>query len=140
MADQDELTTDDQDVEQNDDDHQDDEHDGDTFPREYVEKLRKENKGYRERAKTAEGNLDASLRELFRHKVERNGKLADPDDLPYDAELLADDDALDNAIDDLIAKRPHYGKRKINGGSAGQGVTGDKEQPRSLMGILSGSV
>ncbi|MFB1297335.1 hypothetical protein ACAG24_017635 [Mycobacterium sp. pW049] len=113
--------------------------DAETFPREYVEKLRKESKGYRERAKTAEANLDATLRELFRFKVERNGKLADPEDLKYDAELLADDDALDAAVDDLLAKHPHYAKRKV-GGTVGQGVTGTKDEPFSLMGRLSQAV
>src|SRR4051812_4629809 len=70
--------------------HPDDEPDenAETFPRSYVEKLRKESQGYRERAKDAETRADDLARQLFRLRVDATGKLADPDDLPYDPELL----------------------------------------------------
>lgn len=122
-----------------DDEHDDPDEDAETFPRSYVEKLRKESQGYRERAKTAEANLDAALRDLFTARVTATGKLADPDDLPYDAELLADEDKLTETIDELIKRKPHLAARKIFG-SVGQGVTGTKDEPFSLLGRLQQSV
>ncbi|OBK69521.1 hypothetical protein A5653_12535 [Mycobacterium colombiense] len=119
--------------------HGEPDEDAETFPRSYVEKLRKESQGYRERAKTAEANLDAALRELFTARVTASGRLADPDDLPYDAELLADEDKLTGAIDELIKRKPHLAARKISG-SVGQGVTGTKDEPFSLLGRLKQSV
>lgn len=80
----------------------------DTFPRSYVEKLRTEAKDNRHRAETAEIRSDELTRQLFTMRVQATGKLADPTDLPYDAELLADDDKLNAAVDELITKRPHY--------------------------------
>ena len=119
-----------------DEERQDDEERGDTFPREYVEKLRTESKGYRERAKTAETNLDAVQRELFRVKVASSGKLASPDDLPYSADLLTDDEALATAIDELVTAKPHYAARKP-AGNVGQGQTGKQEQKPTWLGTLS---
>lgn len=113
--------------------------DGQIYPAAYVRKLRRENQGYRDRAKAAETRAEDLSRQLFRVRVEATGKLADPDDLPYDADLLADDDKLNTAVDDLIAKRPHYAKRKV-AGSVGQGVTGSREEPFSLLGRLKQSV
>jgi hypothetical protein len=132
---------DDQDVTP-DDDRQDDEpgdENAETFPRSYVEKLRKESQGYRERAKTAEANLDAVQRELFTARVTATGRLADADDLPYDAELLADEDKLTEAIDELLKRKPHLAARKVSG-SVGQGVTGSKEESFSLLSRLKQSV
>ena len=120
-----------------DDERQDD--DAETFPRPYVEKLRKESQGYRERAKTAEANLDTALRELFAARVTATAKLADADDLAYDTELLADDDKLTEAIDELIKRKPHLAARTVSG-SVGQGVTGTKDEPFSLLGRLQHSV
>ncbi|NKZ13658.1 hypothetical protein HGA11_22020 [Mycolicibacterium septicum DSM 44393] len=114
-----------------------DDHSG-TFPRAYVEKLRTEAKDNRHRAETAEQNLDAVMRELFTAKVSATGKLADPDDLPYDAELL-DDDKLTAAIDELTTRKPHLAARKASG-SVGQGVTSTKDEPFSLLGRLQQSV
>ncbi|MFN6542805.1 hypothetical protein [Mycolicibacterium nivoides] len=140
QPDEDVNEPDDQDVTP-DDERQDDEPDEDaeTFPRSYVEKLRKESQGYRERAKTAEANLDAALRELFTARVTGTGRLADPDDLPYDAELLADGDKLTGAIDELIKRKPHLAARKVSG-SVGQGVTSTREEPFSLLSRLQQSV
>lgn len=123
------------------DEHPDDEPDenAETFPRSYVEKLRKESQGYRERAKAAEANLDAALRELFTARVAATGKLADAEDLPYDAELLTDDDKLTEVVDELIKRKPHLAARKVSG-SVGQGVTGTKDEPFSLLGRLQRSV
>ncbi|WP_124712693.1 hypothetical protein [Mycolicibacterium nivoides] len=123
------------------DDVQPDDDQGDTivYKRADIEKLRNEARDNRHRAEAAEARVDELSRALFTARVEATGKLADPDDLPYDAELLTDDDKLNTAVDDLIAKRPHYGKRRVSG-SVGQGVTGDRDEPFSLLGRLQRSV
>ncbi|WP_460359526.1 hypothetical protein [Mycobacterium sp. ZZG] len=78
----------------------------DTFSREYVEGLRKESAGYRDRAKTAETRVDELSRALFLAKVAATGKLSDPTDLEYNADLLDDPEALDIAIDVLTESKP----------------------------------
>ncbi|MDN6537105.1 MAG: hypothetical protein L0K73_09920 [Corynebacterium variabile] len=83
---------DDQDSSQGHDDPGSDEQD--TFPRAYVEKLRKENAGYREKAKRTE----ALERRLHHALVAADGRLADPSDLPFDAAHLDDPDALAAAV------------------------------------------
>lgn len=110
--------------------------DGDTFPADVVRKLRKESAAYRERARTAEARVDELSRALFTARVEATGKLASADDLPFDAALLDEPDALDAAVDELIAKRPHYAKRKV-AGNIGQGVHGEKSGPVDFSGLLT---
>lgn len=118
------------------DEHQDDANDG-TYPAKVVKDLRKENASHRERARTAEARADDLARQVFRLRVEATGKLADPDDLPFDADLLADDDKLTAAVDDLIAKRPHYAKRRA-AGSIGQGERGYENVPQDFSALLRG--
>lgn len=105
----------------------------DTFPREYVEKLRKENAGYRDKAKKAEDYA----RELFHARVAATGRLADPDDLAFDESLLDDRDALLAAVEDLLARKPHMGSRKPRG-DVGQGHGGGSNDV-DLAGILRGN-
>lgn len=93
--------------------------DAETFPREYVEKLRKEAADARTRAKRAD-ELGAAL---FTERVRATGRLADPSDLPFSDELLADPDALSEAIGTLLAKKPHLASRTPRG-DVGQGSTG----------------
>lgn len=121
------------------DDQDDDDENADTFPRAYVEKLRGEAKDNRHRAEAAENRVSEISRQLFRLRVESTGKLADPDDLPYDADLLGDDGKLNAAVDELLAKRPHYARRKVSG-NVGAGVTGTREEPFSLLSRLQQSV
>lgn len=102
----------------------------DTFPREYVEKLRKENATYREKAKKAE----VYAQELFNARVAATGRLADPTDLPFDEAALDDHDALVAAVDDLLARKPHLASRRVVG-DVGQGVTGSGDTV-NLAGIL----
>ncbi|MGP4058492.1 hypothetical protein ACTWP6_27330 [Mycobacterium sp. 4D054] len=109
----------------------------DTFSREYVEGLRKESAGYRDRAKTAETRVDELSRALFLAKVAATGKLSDPTDLEYNADLLDDPEALDIAIDVLTESKPHLKARKITG-DVGQGSRGKGEQPFSLLQALKG--
>jgi hypothetical protein len=113
--------------------------DADQFPREYVEKLRKESAGYRDRAKSAEDRADALARELFTARVAASQKLADPSDLEYNADLLEDSEKLTAAINELIAARPHYAARKMTG-TVGQGVKGDTSAPFSLLDRLKQTV
>lgn len=117
---------------------QDTEHDeSDTFPRAYVEKLRRENASYRERAKrvdelVAHGN-DLQAR-LHTELVRATGRLADPDDLPFDEAHLDDSDALAADIDALLADKPHLASRRPKG-DVGQGATRSKT-PVDLAAML----
>jgi hypothetical protein len=105
--------------------------DPETFPREYVEKLRKEAAEARTRAKRA----DDLARELFAAKVTATGRLADPSDLAYDEALVADSDALNAAIDALLTAKPHLASRTPRG-DVGQGPTGGDASHVDLAALL----
>lgn len=92
--------------------------DSDTFPREYVEKLRDENAKYRQRAQKA----DDLAHRLHKALTEATGRLQDASDLQYDETHLDDPEALETAISELLAKKPHLGSRKP-AGNIGQGVS-----------------
>ena len=103
----------------------------DTFPRSYVEKLRKEAGDARAKAKDRDdlaGRLHVAL-------VAATGRLADPTDLPFDEDHLADPDSLTAALDDLLTRKPHLASRRPVG-NIGQGVTTDGQTAVSLAGIL----
>lgn len=101
-----------------------------TFPRAYVDKLRKEAAGYRERAKRA----DDLAQRLHTSLVEATGRLADARDLPFDESHLEDPQALQTAIEALLAERPHLASRRPMG-NIGQGVA-PVSNDVSLGGIL----
>lgn len=101
-----------------------------TFPREYVEKLRKENAGYRDRAK----DRDTLASRLHTALVAATGRLADPTDLQFDAAHLDDAEALTTALDDLLAAKPHLATRRVSG-NVGQGAA-EGAQSVDLAGIL----
>ena len=107
------------------------EEDAETFPRAYVEKLRQEAAEARVRAKRA----DDLARELFTARVAATGRLADPNDLPFDDALLADMPALEAAIDELVSQHPHYAARRPRG-DVGQGATGSDAGTVNLAGLL----
>ncbi|WP_448810465.1 hypothetical protein [Agromyces bauzanensis] len=89
-----------------------------TFPREYVQKLRDESARYRQRASdrdTLAGRLHTAL-------VAATGRLADPTDLPFDDAHLDDPDALTAALDALLDRKPHLATRKPSG-NIGQGAS-----------------
>lgn len=88
----------------------------DSFPREYVEKLRRENQTYRDRAKSA----DVLAQRLHIELVRATGRLADPSDLPFDVEHLDDPDKLTEAIEELLTAKPHLANRRPSG-DIGQG-------------------
>jgi hypothetical protein len=95
--------------------------DPETFPREYVEKLRREAGDARVRAKDRDdlaGRLHVAL-------VAATGRLADPTDLAFDEDHLSDEDALTAAIDDLLDKKPHLASRRPVGGIGQGAVQGD---------------
>lgn len=102
----------------------------DTFPREYVEKLRKEAADARVKAK----DRDTLAERLHVALVAATGRLADPTDLPFDPEHLDDADALSAAIDALVERKPHLASRRPIG-DIGQGASTGIE-PVSLAGIL----
>lgn len=105
--------------------------DPDMFPREYVQNLRREAAGHRDRAKKA----DEYATQLHTLMVEKLGKLADPSDLPFDEAHLTDPAALEAAVEALLEKKPHLASRKVYG-DIGQGTRGDGTESVSLAGIL----
>lgn len=102
-----------------------------TFPRSVVEKLRQENGRYRQRAQQA----DALAQRLHVELVRATGRLADPTDLPFDAEHLDDPEAMTAALDALLADKPHLASRRPVG-DIGQGQRGGSSQPFSLLDTL----
>jgi hypothetical protein len=104
--------------------------DAETFPREYVEELRRENGKYRQRAQAA----DDLANRLHGALVAATGRLQDPTDLAYDAAHLDDATALDSAIDVLLTAKPHLASRKVFG-NIGQGPSVPADS-LSLSGLL----
>lgn len=106
----------------------------DSFPRDYVENLRKENAKYRNRAKHA----DALARRLFVAMVREDGRLADPNDLAFDEALLDDPEGMSAAIGDLIGRKPGLRAQQVRG-DVGAGARGAKRQPPAdLISIIRG--
>lgn len=89
-----------------------------TFPREYVQKLRDESAKYRQRASKA----DDLAKRLHTALVAASGRLQDASDLPFDESHLEAPDALTGAIDTLLASKPHLASRKPTG-TIPQGAT-----------------
>lgn len=115
---------------------------GDTFPREYVEKLRTESAGHRTAAKESREALEAAtaLRlplqtRLHAALVAGSGRLADATDLPFDAAHLEDDATLTAAIDALLTAKPHLASRRVKD-DIGQGAGVPKTEV-SLAGMLA---
>ncbi len=102
----------------------------DTFPRAVVEELRRENAKYRTRA----GQADDMATRLHYEMVKATNRLADPSDLPYDENHLDDVSILDDALDDLLARKPHLASRRPSG-DIGQGATTEAASV-DLAGIL----
>lgn len=107
-----------------------------TFSADYVKELREEAAGHRTRAKAAEEALAPLQARLFTMLVEQTGRLADPTDLAFDAELLDDEEALTGAIDALLEAKPHLASRRVVG-DIGQGAGEPREGEVSLAGILA---
>lgn len=101
-----------------------------TFPRAYVEKLRREAAEHRTRAV----DRDDLAHRLHVALVTATGRLADPTDLTYDDTHLEDPEALRAAIDGLLDRKPHLASRRPVG-DVGQGATGG-DNPVDLAGLL----
>ncbi len=102
--------------------------DAETFPREYVEKLRTENGKYRQRA----GEADALATRLHTELVRATGRLADPTDLQFDTDHIADAGKMAAAIDALLEAKPHLASRRPVG-DIGQGQRGNGTAAFSLL-------
>jgi len=109
---------------------EDEEEKPDTFPRSYVEKLRSENAKYRQRAQQS----DELAQRLHTALVAATGRLQDPTDLEFDESHLDDPEALEQAVDDLLARKPHLEARKFTA-DIGQGAT-TANGPVDLAGML----
>lgn len=92
--------------------------DRDTFPREYVEKLRGEARRHRQAARDAEQAVADLEAEVWRLRVTSTGRLADPSDLPIPEDRLDAD--VDAEVTALLAAKPHLAARRA-GGRIGQG-------------------
>lgn len=126
----------DQDQDQHQDQDQDQDQDqGETFDREYVSNLRRESSGYRRRATESEQRADQLARDLFTERVRALGILADPTDLPFDPELVADLDGLESAVRDLVTRKPHLRTRRVPAVGIGQGQ-GSDDNAVSLAAML----
>lgn len=106
-----------------------------TFPRSYVEELRRENASWRDKARTAETRADELSRALFTAKVEATGKVENPAEIPYSGDILDDADALNQAIDAAISERPYIKRRNITG-DAGQGVKSNTNAPQDFSALF----
>lgn len=111
------------------------EDDDKTYPAEIVRKLRKESANYRGRAKTAEARVEELGRALFTARVEATGKVASAAEIPYDADILDDPDAISQAVDDALAKRPYIKARRVSG-DVGQGDRGKPTAPADFSLLL----
>lgn len=107
------------------------EDDPETFPREYVQQLRKESAGYRERAQ----QTDQLAERLHTALVAATGRLQDASDLPFDQAHLDDADMLSAAIDELLERKPHLKSRRVVG-DVGQGAGGVKAGDVNLAELL----
>ncbi len=114
-----------------------------TFPRQYVEQLRRENADRRKRAEELEGRNAKLVRGLLMAEIRHDGRLADPADLldGADATALLDDDGTPDpekikaAVSGLLARKPHYAKRIS--GDVGQGARpGPPDPNEELWGII----
>lgn len=99
-----------------------------TFDREYVQKLRDEAAGHRVKAK----RTDALNARLATAQAALTGKLADPTDLSFTAELLDDDGLVDEglvrqAVEDLVKRKPHLAARRP-AGNVGQGARPEPQE------------
>ncbi|BCI92747.1 hypothetical protein NIIDMKKI_79530 [Mycobacterium kansasii] len=79
--------------------------------------MRQENGRYRQRAQQG----DQYAQRLHTELVRATGQLADPTDLPFNADHLDDADKLAAAITDLLARKPHLANRRPMG-DIGQGA------------------
>jgi hypothetical protein len=98
-----------------------------SFDYEYVKGLREEAKSWRLKAAKTEGLQTRLHAEL----TKADGRLADPADLPFDPDHLADPHKHADAIAELLKAKPHYASRKPAPGSTiHQGPVGAAVPPK----------
>lgn len=107
-----------------------------TFDREYVEQLRRENATQRVKGKRA----DSLAARLVTSYADATGRLADASDLPYSDDLLDDDGLVDRAkveaaVAELLERKPHLASRRPSG-DVGQGARPAEAEQVSLAGLL----
>jgi hypothetical protein len=114
------------------------EDDGRTFDYAYVKGLREEAKSWRIKA----AKTDELQARLHAELTKADGRLADPADLPFDAEHLADPQKHAEAISNLLNAKPHYASRKPAPGSTiHQGPVGAPVAPKpDLIASLQAAV
>lgn len=83
----------------------------------------------------ARAKVDDYSRQLFRARVERTGLLIDPEDMPYDAALVDDPDALSEAVTELVERKPHLRVVSTSGDLPAFGAGADASNV-SLTGLL----
>lgn len=100
-------------------DAQDAPEDADTFPREYVEKLRRESASLRDRLREAEEARDGVTereedlsRRLHAALLAQDGRLVDVEALPYAPEHLETPEALTSAVDALLERKPYLSAKR----------------------------
>lgn len=113
---------------------EDDPEGGSTGDDSQVTALRKEAGNYRRQLRDVEARRDELELELYRERVAALGILADPADLEFDAEAMADPARLRELADELVTAKPHLRSRKIRE-RAGQGE-GSGGDGFSLAGLL----
>lgn len=99
-----------------------------------VARLRKESARYRRELRDAETARDELAGALWVERVTALGTLADPADLPFDAEALHDPDRLRELADELVTAKPHLRSRRVRQ-RVGQGE-GTGPDGFSLAGML----
>lgn len=113
----------------NDDERPDDELDGDEPAPDSDEtgddepavvRARQQAARYRRQLRDVESERDELAGALWLERVTALGTLADPTDLPFDADALHDPDRLRELVDELVTRKPHLRSRRIRA-RAGQG-------------------
>lgn len=130
---EDEDQGDDDDQREDEDQRDDDQGDDDTFPRSYVQRLRKRSNGYRLQLRERESEVDKLQRQLFAERLQRLDLVVDHDAVPYDPALLDDDDALQEHVEGLLAAKPYLRKRKVSGNIGQHSSNGVGGSSVSLM-------
>ena len=109
---------------------------GDTFPRPYVEQLRKEAATYRKQAEASSAAAEQLRNDLHLALVELDGRLAVPSDLPpLEGDNALDRSAIAAAIDKLLEARPRLAARAL-AGDIGQGARGARGKTVDLIELM----
>lgn len=85
-----------------------------------VARARQQAARYRRQLRETETERDELAEALWLERVTALGTLADPTDLPFDADALHDPDELRKLADELVTAKPHLRSRRIRA-RAGQG-------------------